>query len=138
MIVKGLQKALSENIHKLDSFFNVTEITVHNVKKKVETVNTQSVVFCQSLNDFIHYIKEERQLNNVHLKFGIDGEGGYLKVCCSMQNLSSSDNTYPMPTIKRRKFADGIRQESFREAGVNELFILAHVPGTQENYENVK
>ena len=75
-----MQKALSENIHKLDSFFNVTEITVYNVKKKVETVNTQSVVFYQSFNDLIHHIKEERQLNNVHLKFGIDSGGGYLKV----------------------------------------------------------
>lgn len=80
-------------------------------------------------------MKEKRSISDVHLKLGIDGGGGFLKVCLSVQ-ASIIDNT--SSERKRTRYIDGISIKKFKDSGVKKIFILAAVTNPQENYDNVK
>lgn len=68
---------------------------------------------------------------NVHLKFGTDGGGGFLKITLSIQNLNEAAKG-----TQRQFYRDGIAAKRFKDSGVKQLFLLGLVPHTQENYEN--
>lgn len=136
IIELGLKESLIENVHRLDSFFYVEKISVNTEKKKVKTISLQPVVYCKDLDGLVSYIKKARNIADVYYKIGIDGGGGFLKICLSIQSSMHTANNDNI-IIKRRKFKDGIGQNSFKETGVKKLFILALASNTQENYSNV-
>lgn len=73
-------------------------------------------------------------VSDFHLKFGIDGGGGFLKICLSIQtNVNQSHNKN-----LRQKNEYGIYAKKFKDSGVNKLLILALAPNSLENYKNVQ
>ena len=70
-------------------------------------------------------------MTETQLKIGIDGGGGFLKVCLNVL----SDDIIPMK--KRLFFKDGISSKKLKSTSVKKLIILAIAPGIKENYENV-
>ena len=55
-------------------------------KATKKMINYQDhAVLCTDLNGFIDYIIEERELNqeNILIRIGMDGGGGFMKVCLS-------------------------------------------------------
>ena len=72
--------------HRLDDFFDVTEMNFEESDKR-------PVVICTDLNALIYHLFEQRGIANdstVIIKFGIDLGGGYLKFC--MNIICQSEN----------------------------------------------
>lgn len=90
------------------------------------------VVICKNLRSFIQDVMDQRQVSNVHLKFGIDGGGGFLKFSLSIQSLNDEPPMTPQGKLPSTRYG-----EKFLESGVKRLFILCLAPNTQENYQNV-
>lgn len=109
------------------------KITKSKTKKVHET--EQVAVYCNNLAGLIQHVKEKRNVSEVRLKFGIDGGGGSLKICMSMQSVENEIESNPK---KRRKYSDQVFSESFQDSGVKKLFIIGLVQNVQESYDNVK
>lgn len=126
-----LKEKLSIYRHRLDEFFDFQRCPTIISKAGEKTSSTEILVYCNDVLGLINRVKEARNLNDPHLKFGIDGGGGFLKVCLSVQT--------PDPVVRdlRQKYVEGVAAKKFKDSGVKKLFILAVVAGTQENYENV-
>lgn len=54
------------------------------------------------------------------LKFGVDGGGGFLKVCLSIQTIEGDDNE--SIDGSRLKYKDGAASERFLDSGVKKLY----------------
>lgn len=80
---------------------------------------------------------ESRNIDEKHLKFGIDGGGGFLKVCLSIQSDTDYDLIENEKKCIRQSYSDGIRAKKSKNSSVKKLFILALAPSSQENYVNV-
>ncbi|CAH1113805.1 unnamed protein product [Psylliodes chrysocephalus] len=91
-------------------------------------------LYCNNLENLIEYIETQREIGNHHLKFGIDGGGGFLKVCLSIQALQDGND---QKELKRQKYNDGVCAQTFKDTRVKKLFILGIAKSAQENYDNV-
>ena len=65
--------------------------------------------------------------NSVLIKIGIDGSGGFLKICHSVFDIDD-----PIPKI------NGALSKTFLESGVKKIFIIGLVPHVSEDYVNIK
>jgi len=129
-----LKEKFSKRIHELDEFFQVKQFDFKKVKgKKVEDA-MQYAVFCHDLDGLIEHVKLKRQVSEVHLKFGIDGGGGFLKVCLSIQTINDDDDDID---CVRHSYKYGPVPKKFKDSGVKKLFIVGLAESVQENYENV-
>lgn len=78
-----VKEKISKRIHELDDFFEIKIFNFTKVKG-TDVVNVpQYAVYCNNLGGLIEHVKEKRQVSDVHIKIGIDGGGGFLKVCLS-------------------------------------------------------
>lgn len=134
-IEPNLKQNLSISIHLVDSFFATKDYEFKKTKGKEISEFKQTAVYCKDLNDLIEFIKEKRNVSNVRLKFGIDGGGGSLKICMSIQ--SDESELEPSPK-KRQKYSEEVASKSFQDSGVKKLIILGLVQNVQESYGNVK
>lgn len=129
----GLKEKLTSTSHSVDNFFSSKKFVFVNVKEKQVSDASTNVVYCTDVPAFIAHINEQRQSSNSHLKLGIDGGGGFLKICLSVQ---SKNNTETQET-NRSTFAEGVAAKKFQDSSVKKLFILGIAPNSQENYQNV-
>lgn len=130
-----LKQKLCQQNHSVDEFFTIKKFDLTTVKGKEVSEVAETVVYCSNLESFLQKIKDNRKLNEVHLKFGIDGGGGFLKICLSIQSVGLEEEEEVQK--KRQKYEDGIAAKRFKESGVNKLLVLAIAPNTQENHSNV-
>jgi hypothetical protein len=141
-VENNVRAKLYENSHRLDSFFEAT--TVDYIKTsnvggvEVKELNTTPTIYCTKPNELLDHIIEFRNGDEVDciLKIGIDGGGGFMKVCLNIQQQIKQDEN--IPNNKRSKLSDGIQASSLKDSGVKRLMILAIAPEIQENYRNVK
>ena len=84
----------------------------------------------------IDHVNEERGLSIVTCKFGIDGEGGFLKLCLSIQAPYQLNSEDVLP--RRHTFKEGIASKKISDSGVNKLLIIGIVPGCKETYNKLK
>ena len=77
--------------------------------------------------------KRDFQFLKIRSKVGIDGGGGFLKICL---NVVKEDKEITARK-RRRLLKDGTEGEVFKDTSVRKLFILALVPDIQENHQNV-
>lgn len=137
LIESGLEIALSKNNHRVDEYFGITDIDFINKKKNIETECKQTVAYCTNLANLITYIENYRNYDDIHLRFGIDGGGGFLKLCLSiLEKDFTFDTDHVEMQVKRRKYENNDCAK-FLYSGVKKLFIIAIAPNTQENYANV-
>ena len=64
--------------------------------------------------------------NNMIVRIGMDGGGGFMKVCLSVFDM------------RQEKKEQGRLKNRFKDSGIKKLLILAIVPDIQENYINIK
>lgn len=136
----NLKKGLQRIDHQLDSFFEAKEMEFLIKQNNVITGRvTRWTVMCNNINGLIARIKEDREyceMEDILIKFGIDGGGGFMKVCLSL---------FPLPTICGEKEKENvklyesgsIRKRKFKDTSVKRLFIIGIIPEIQENYENI-
>ena len=113
IVQKNLKKELLSSSRVVDNFFSCEEVTFLNTKNNVETEYIGTLIYCNDVEKFIKNIKDEKGVANAHLKFGIYGGGGFLKICLSIQSLekNESDN-------KRKTYSEGIAPKKFKDSGV--------------------
>lgn len=113
-----------------DEYFELIEYSFEINKSKENTI------ICNNVLDFISFICEQRNydLNEIYLKIGLDGGGGFFRICLTFNKAS-----YLHTNEKRRKFCydENQPQSKLKDSGVKKLFILCIVPDMQENYFNV-
>lgn len=132
-IEPGLKLKLNNTAHSVDDYFDFKEFPFVSVKGDEVSDAPAFGVYCKDVPAFVQYVKNKRDVLDVHLKIGIDGGGGFLKKCLSVQ----SNELQFECSGKRAKYDEGIAARKFKDSGVKRLFILAAVPSAQENYKNV-
>ena len=94
---------------------------------------------CKDIPGLISKIRTERNISsdtpdeNLLLKIGLDGSGGFLKVCLSLVLLDDNEQS----SMKRRRSFCESPCTYFKDSGVKRLLLLAVAPSVQENYENL-
>lgn len=136
IIQPNLTTKLRNDLHSLDHFFETKRLEFQYVKKGKVTLLQNDVVFCKDVRGLIEFVKEKRQKKEVHLKIGVDGGGGFLKICLSIQCVGHDDSQQHTERV-RQKYDDGPAAKKFRDNGVKKLFIIG-MANVQENYHNVK
>ena len=132
IIEKDVMTTIQKKNHQLDEYFEVKSFMYRNKDKvtKIEKNFEQETIICTDVSKFVDVILEKRDREwgeSLLLRVGIDGGGGFFKIC-----LSIFDKDDPFPRIKSNL------SRKLKESGVKKVFILALVPGIQENYVNVK
>ena len=70
---------------------------------------------------------------NVEMKVGVDGGGGFLKITLNIIDLEECAET----PKKRAKYSDGIEKSALKSTGVKKLIILSLAPDVAETHENM-
>lgn len=143
IIEPNLKQNLSDEIHSLDDFFHVKIFNFKIIKKNKNVDIEQPAVYCNNLNGLIEHLKLKRNIRNTRLQFGIDGGGGSLKICMSIQSTEDeleyvSEDEFELNRKKRQKYDNGVAANVFKDSGVKKLIILCLAPNVEENYHNVK
>ena len=132
-IEPGLKSKLNAKAHSIDEYFGFKEFPLVHIKGDEVSNAAAFVIFCKDIPGFVKHVRNERDVSDVHLKLGIDGGGGFLKICLSIQS-TDFDSEH---SGKRAKYDKGVAAHDFKDTGVKRLFILAAVANSQENYSNV-
>ena len=118
------QKIYNEN-HQLDEFFHCDQILFFEEDKKKNTSRNfyECAIVTNDIKGLIDKILVERQLDkdNVLIRIGLDGGGGFMKVCMSIFELES-------PVSTSRKLV-----KKFKNSSVKKVFIIGITPAIQEN-----
>ena len=134
LIESGMKHKLRTKNCQLSDYFEKKVCNFVEVNKKEKTKNnfTQNVVVCNDLNGLIDKLILERGIDekNMLIRIGLDGGGGFMKICLSIFELESK----PPPAIKKRKRLG----ERFKDSGVKKVVVIGIIPVIQENYLNVK
>ena len=128
LAVEGnLKQTLYQMNHQIDDLFQVTNIDFVKIEKNeiVEKTPRWSVV-CRDVDELIRRTKERRQFGDeeILIKVGIDGGGGFLKICLSI--FEFEPNSQPA------------KHACFKNSGVKKLLIVGLAPSVQENYTNLR
>ena len=125
-----IEKVREKN-RQLDSFFTAKRctFTVVNEATKLKDNFQQHIIVCSDINGLLNKIIDERQIDeaNMLVRTGMDGGGGFLKVCLSVFEFEREKDNEERRIIKR-----------FKNSGVKKAFVIAIVPGVQENFYNIK
>ena len=130
IIESNLRPNMEVKNHKLDDFF-VHDYLLFNREDKdsKKVVNyKEHAIIANNICGLIDKIFEERGLDgeNALLRIGLDGGGGFLKVCMSVFDLRGSfSNT---KTLSKK----------FKDSGVKKVFLIGITPNVPENYINMK
>ncbi|KAJ8679232.1 hypothetical protein QAD02_015019 [Eretmocerus hayati] len=140
MFEPNLMTKLDVSNHKLDEFFEVREDVFTRCVGKNTAIEKKKFVICKDIEGLFSHIQQLRGTKKVHKKIGLDGGGGFMKICASLQSLDEDCTTLAQPSRKRKRqtYEEGIAAQDFRDSGVKKLLILAVVENAQENSENVR
>ena len=129
----GAKQKMCEKNHSLDCFFDRMKIQfVRNVAGSKKTENfDQHVVVTNDIPTFIDKVLEVRSLDRSKclVKVGMDGGGGFFKICLSIFNLMMRDDESKGVRGLGKKFVD---------SGVKKFFIITIAPKTPENFFNLE
>jgi hypothetical protein len=120
-IAPNLKAKLTEKNYELAPFFE----KLSNVSFSAKGSNNvlRSVVYCKNVEELVKLVVDKRALSRYYnIKIGIDGGGGFLKVCVNV--------------IDKINVLDE-RNNSSNDSGVKKLIILGIVCDIEENYYNV-
>lgn len=132
-IEKNLKRKLSEKIHTLDDFFKIKNFDFESGKNNITSTRKGSIC-CNDLDGLIEFVTKKRGLSIFNCVFGIDGGGGFLKLCLTIQSPPEMDSDN-VPC--RQTYDDGIVAKRFCDAGVKKLLIIGIVSACKETYNNI-
>ncbi|XP_065088225.1 uncharacterized protein LOC135709769 [Ochlerotatus camptorhynchus] len=122
----GLKGKLSKLNSQLGDLFSIVEL---GEVAKAENVHLGQyadvpVIFCNNIPELLQRIKKSRHASEEELfiKLGIDGGGGFFKITLSLSVVSKTQNN---------------SADYFKDSGVKRLHILALAPNLAEKYEYI-
>jgi hypothetical protein len=134
VVESGLKDKIIEKNHQLGDFFDVVSLKFIRKEKQLISEVDLCTVICKNMNQFLDKILKFRELTaeTVLVRIGIDGGGGFLKICLSVFMNSNPERI----GVTRRLSYDEFPSKIHKDPGVKKVFILSLTP-VQENYENV-
>ena len=134
IITPDLKKKLIDKSHALDDYYEVKSLSlVAKIAEKTYGKIDAPVVYCVNIEGLVNFVAEERGADDFELKIGVDGGGGFLKICLNI--LDSGEERYVQS--KRARYEDGVASHILKSSSVKKLIILAIVPGVAETHENM-
>ena len=137
IIEKDMKGKLRKLNHTLEDLFKTEKCTFvfENKAEKIKINVEQHVVFCKDLNNLINIMIEERNLNenDIIIRIGHDGGGGFVKICLSVFKLDSEEEGDEGGQEEKKRLT-----QRFQDSGVKKAMVVACVPDIQENYYNIK
>ena len=136
-IEAGFEKTLAIEPAVIKKYFTTKYIDLEVIKEKVVVKDRKKIVYCHHLPGYTTHVKEERGITEdvaVDQKIGIDGGGGFFKVCLNIiarLMMIQADDLKEPPKKKPMKSA-------FKDGGVKKLLILVIVQDIAETYFNAK
>lgn len=131
-----LKQAIVMKNHSLDPYFDVKSTEFLRSVKGQQTMINSPTVYCSDIEGLVQYVIQERKCMDTEMKIGIDGGGGFLKVCLNIMENSTS-NSPGTSSPHRSSYQQGIASKRMKDTSVKKLIILAIVPDTDENYRNM-
>ena len=125
--VKGKLRAINRQLSDLFVSRRCIFATENETLKTRENFE-QHVIVCNDVNEVVERVIKTREIDedNMIVRIGMDGGGGFMKVCLSVFDM------------RLEKKEQGRLKNRFKDSGVKKLLILAIVPDIQENYINIK
>ena len=128
----SIKRTMYDKNHSLDSYFDHMTLQFTRIVKETKRTENfdQHVVVVNDFPGFIDKVLQVRNFdrNNCLIRIGMDGGGGFFKICSSVFNLLNRDETTPIKTLGKK----------FVDTGVKKIFIIAIAPATPENYFNLE
>ena len=125
IIEPGLKEKLFDKYHSLDDFFMLCSNATFFLSPSSQEKITKPVVYCNDLTALIAHVKCQRGLDDdCFVRIGIDGGGGFIKVCVSIFDESNVRTDHRL-------------SKSFSDSGVKKAIIIGIVPEIPENYWNI-
>ena len=132
-IESGLKEQLQNAPLVLQKFFKTVYIQLQVRNKETKELQTVmiKVVYCHDIPGYKEHLKKERgNSDEVDVKVGIDGGGGFFKVTINIIEKKSPLDMKSPP--KKRQAKDK------KDGGVKKLLIIGIAEAILETYENVK
>ena len=131
-VESGFKESIVKHSHSLDDYFKMVKISYTRIDKdtKVTEHFEQCTVVCNDLPKFIDLVLQKRSLEDCEsllIKVGIDGGGGFLKICLGVFDMDNLVSDLKVGMSKK-----------FKDSGVKKVFLIATVPDVSENYVNVR
>lgn len=119
-----VQKPVGRN-RMVDNFFSTIELEFEKSNNDFK----RHLTYCNNVASFLEIVFSQRQydISETPVKVGIEGGGGFLKVCLSFYNITLSSS----PTLRNNN------NNKYSDSGVKKLFIIRIVDDVPENYKNV-
>lgn len=131
-VIEGsMKEKIRQKNRRLEDLFAVKDGNFVNVQEASNTRENyeRNFVVCNDLEALVQKIIEERSIreDDMLIRIGMDGGGGFMKICLSIFNLNEGDESEQIRMTAR-----------FKNSGVKRTIIIALVPDVQENYYNIK
>lgn len=133
---KSIEPGFAEDLSSkpkeiLQKYFTTKYIELEVTKDEQIEMQTKKIVYCHDLPGYAKHIKEERGIKedvDVQQKIGIDGGGGFFKVCLNIIKKDKADDVKSPPKKK----------PAYKDGGVKKLLIIGIVQEISETYYNAK
>ena len=130
IIESNLKLKMIERNHQLDDFFVHEYLLFNREDKELKKVvnDKEHAIIANDICGLIDKVFEVRGLDeeNSLLRIGLDGGGGFLKVCMSAFDLRGSFSNEK--TLSKK----------FKDSGVKKALLIGLTPNVPENYINMK
>ena len=142
-IEPGALKKLKMGDRVLEDFFAIKECEMDSPLKDERQSGkkvSRPVVYCRNVSGLLDFLKEKRSFDSdseLFTKVGIDGGGGFLKVCLMVDQVGPVRESEPRPK-QTFSYEKGAFQKKLKFSGVKKLMVVAIVQNVCENFDNTK
>lgn len=135
IIQPRIRESLYAENHQLDQLFEVKSIPFVKKEKNMIVPSEKHTVYCVNPNKLRDFIVNSRNYEDEELllKVAVDGGGGFMKVCLSVQRLQDQN----LQCDERSLLKQGVAPKTLKDSSVKKIMILAIAPDVQENYDNM-
>ncbi|PAA58256.1 hypothetical protein BOX15_Mlig012838g9 [Macrostomum lignano] len=127
-----LKDSLVTQNRVLEDFFKLKTL---QFELSSSAIGDRAAVLCTDASRLIEFIVQQRGASNFECRLGLDGGGGFFKICVSVVASTSDHQVHGGAAAVHESVR---RHSQFNDAGVKKIIVLAIVNDISETYKNVK
>ncbi|PAA56542.1 hypothetical protein BOX15_Mlig006248g1 [Macrostomum lignano] len=127
-----LKDSLVTQNRVLEDFFKLQTL---QFELSSSAIGDRAAVLCTDASRLIEFIVQQRGASNFECRLGLDGGGGFFKICMSVVASTSDHQAHGGAAAVHESVR---RHSQFNDAGVKKIIVLAIVNDISETYKNVK